>query len=106
MEAIVFTVSGLQRFDNWMHKNSRYLELYIEYNEGKNAFSDFLQYAKENYFEISNIQISKDEYYSREKGKQRTVSYILTAKSTIKRSHAEMINTLMQAKGIQFIEEL
>ena len=50
--AIVFTVSGLQRFDNWMHKNSRYLELYIEYNEGKNAFSDFLQYAKENYFEI------------------------------------------------------
>ena len=104
--AIVFTVSGLQRFDNWMHKNSRYLELYIEYNEGKNAFSDFLQYAKENYFEISNIQISKDEYYSREKGKQRTVSYILTAKSTIKRSHADMINTLMQAKGIQYIEEL
>lgn len=104
--AIVFTVSGLQKFDNWMHKNSRYLELYIEYNEGKNAFSDFLHYAKENNFEISNIQVSRDEYYTKEKGKQRIVSYILTVKSNVKRSHAEMIDILMQGKGIQFIEEL
>lgn len=104
--AIIFAVSGLQGLDNWMHKNSRYLELYIEYNEGKNAFSEFLQYAKENNFEVSNIQVSRDEYYTREKGKQRVVSYILTVKSTVKRSHDEMVNILAQAKGIQYIEEL
>jgi len=104
--AIVFTVSGLQKFDNWMHKNSKYIELYIEYNEGKNAFSEFLQYAKENQFEVSNIQVSRDEYYHKEKGKQRIVSYILTVHSKVKRSHAEMIDVLMQARGIQYIEEL
>ncbi len=104
--AIVFTVSGLHRFDNWMRSNSKYIELYIEYNEAKNVFSDFLHYAKENHFEVTNIQVSRDEYYTKEKGKQRMVSYILTVHSTVKRSHAEMINILTQAKGIQYIEEL
>ena len=104
--AIVFAVSGLHRFDSWMHKKSRYLELYIEYNEGENTFSDFLQYARDNDFEVSDIQISRDERYTRADGKQRMVSYILTAKSATKRSHEEMIHTLMNAEGIQFIEEL
>ncbi len=104
--AIVFTVSGLHKFDNWMRSRSKYIELYIEYNEGKNTFSDFLIYAKENQFDIANIQASKDEYYHREKGKQRMVSYILTVQSKVKRSHAEMIDILTQAKGIQYIEEL
>lgn len=104
--AIVFTVSGLQKFDNWMHKNSKYIDLYIEYNEGKNAFSEFLQYAKENQFDVRDIQVSRDEYYHKEKGKQRIVSYILTVQSKVKRSHAEMIDVLMQARGIQYIEEL
>ena len=104
--AIVFTVSGLQKFDNWMHRNSKYIELYIEYKEGKNAFSEFLQYAKENQFEVSNIQVSRDEYYHKEKGKQRIVSYILTVHSKVKRSHVEIIDILMQARGIEYIEEL
>lgn len=104
--AIVFTVSGLQKFDNWLHRNSKYLEVYIEYNEAKNAFSEFIQYAKENQFEIMNVQVSRDEVFSKEKGKQRIVSYILTVKSNVKRNHAEMIDVLMQAKGAQYIEEL
>ena len=104
--AIVFTVSGLQKFDNWMHKHSKYLEVYIEYNEAKNAFSEFMQYAKENQFEIVNVQVSRDEVYHKEKGKQKIVSYILTVKSISKRNHAEMIEILMQAKGAQYIEEL
>jgi len=104
--AIVFTVSGLNKFDKWLHSRSNYLEVYIEYNEAKNAFSDFLLYAKENQFDITNIQASKEEYYHREKGKQRIVSYIITVQSKVKRSHAEMIDILTQAKGIQYIEEL
>ena len=104
--AVVFTVAGLQKFDKWMHKNSKYMELYIEYTEGKNSFSEFLQYAKENQFDVTNIQVSRDGYYHKEKGKQRIVSYILTIQSKTKRSHAEMIDVLMQARGIQYIEEL
>ena len=102
--AIMFAVSGLHRFDNWMNKNSNYLELYIEYHEEENTFSDFLKYARDNYFEISNIQVSGKGEYGKEKGK-RIVSYILTAKSTVKRNHEEMMDLLMNANGVLFIEE-
>ena len=33
--AIAFTVSGLLKFDIWLRKKSRYLDLYIEYNTEK-----------------------------------------------------------------------
>lgn len=104
--AIVFTVSGLQKLDTWMRKRSKYLNVYIEYNGHKNTFSEFLQYAKENRFDVTNIQVSQEEVYHKEKGKQKTVCYIVTIVSEIKRSHAEMIDILMQAKGIQYMEEL
>ena len=103
--AIVFTVSGLHGFDNWMRKNSRYLEVYLGYNNYKYVFRDFLQYMKENNFEITNIQVSRVDTLRKEKEKQN-VSYILTVKSEVKRSHAEMMDMLSQAKGIQYIEEL
>ena len=104
--AIVFTVSGLQKLDNWMRRRSKYLDVYIEYNGYKNSFSDFLQYAKENQFEVTNIQVSQEEMIHKEKDKQKTVCYIVTIVSDVKRTHAEMIDILMQAKGIQYIEEL
>ena len=47
--AIVFTISGLQKVDVWTRKRSKYLDLYIEYNGGKGAFSDFLQLAREHH---------------------------------------------------------
>ena len=47
--------------------------------------------------------INKDE---KDKDKQKTVCYIVTIVSDVKRTHAEMIDILMQAKGIQYIEEL
>lgn len=104
--AIVFTVSGLQRFDTWMRRRSKYLDVYIEYNGAKSTFSEFLQYAKEHHFDVTNIQVSQEEFFHKEKGKQKSVSYILTVVSDVKRTHAEMIDVLAQAKGIQYIEEL
>lgn len=104
--AIVFTVSGLQRFDNWMRQRSKYLDLYIEYNGAKSAFSEFLQYAKENQFDITNIQVSQEEFFHKEKEKQRSICYTLTVVSNVKRTHAEMIDILTNAKGIRYIEEL
>ncbi len=104
--AIMFTVSGLHKFDVWMRQRSKYLDLYIEYNGSKGTFSDFIQYARENHFEVSNIQVSQEEVYQKDKGKQRSASYILTVASDVKRTHAEMIDILSHAKGIQYIEEL
>ena len=103
--AITFTVSGLQRFDSRMKKRSKYLDLYIECSS-KGTFGEFLQYARENGFEITDLQASQEEYYHKEKGKQHTVSYILTAVSATRRSHAEMVEILSRVKGVQHIEEL
>ncbi len=104
--AIVFTVSGLHRFDNWMRKHSKYIELYIEYCESEYTFSDFLQYAKVNGFEVTNIQMNRETYFHGEFGKQKNASYILTFVSNKKRTHGEMINLLADAEGIRYIEEL
>jgi len=74
--AMLFTISGLQSFDTWMRKRSKYLDIYLEYNEGKGAFRDFLQYAKENQFEVMNIQVSREDNYRRDKGKVNTVETV------------------------------
>lgn len=103
---IVFIMSGLNKIEDWTRQHSKYLELYIEYNGAQSAFSEFLEYAKENQFEVSNIQASQKEFYHKEKGKQKTTSYMLSVKSNVKRTHAEIIDILMKAKGIQYIEEL
>jgi len=103
---IIFIMSGLHSMDVWMRQHSKYLDIYIEYNGAKSAFSEFLVYARENQFEVSSVQASQEEYYHKEKGKQRTNSYTLSVKSNVKRTHAEMIDILSKAKGIQYIEEL
>ena len=104
--AVVFTISGLQGIDNWIRKKSKYLDIYIEYNGGKSTFGEFLEYAKENDFDVKNVQVSQKEFFHKEKGKQKYTSYILTVSSNVKRTHAEMIDVLSNAKGLQYIEEL
>lgn len=103
---IAFTVSGLLRFDIWLRKKSKYLELYVEYNAEKGAFSGSLQYAREHQFEVKNIQISKGYMWQSSEGRQRTLSYIVTVSSQVHRTHSEMIEVLAHEKGVQFIEEL
>lgn len=44
--AIAFTVSGLLKFDIWLRKKSRYLDLYIEYNTKKVASANFCNTPK------------------------------------------------------------
>ena len=103
---IAFTVSGMLKFDIWLRKKSKYLELYIEYNAEKGAFSSFLQYAREHQFDVKNIQISKGYMWQNSEGMQRTLSYIVTDSSQVHRTHSEMIEVLAHEKGVQFIEEL
>ena len=102
--AVLFATSGLQSFDTWMRKRSKYLDVYLEYNETEVPFRDFLQYAKEKHLEITNIQISREVPGNREG--QLWTNYILTVHTTVKRTHAETIDILSQTKGVQYIEEL
>ena len=104
--AILFAISGLQNFDTWMRKRSKYLDVYIEYKESEIPFHDFLQYAKEKQFDITNIQINYDTPLYRDKNAKYSTSYILTAHTLTRRTHAESIDILSQAKGVQYIEEI
>lgn len=103
---IVFVMWGLQRFETWTKKHSKYIDLYIEYNGVKSSFGEFLEYARANQLEVSNVQMSQTEFFHKEKGKQRMLSFTFTVVSDVKRSHAEVIEVLSKAKGIQYIEEL
>lgn len=80
--------------------------MYIEYNGGKGAFGEFLQFAKENRLAVTNIQVSEKEFYCKDKEKHRCTSYIVTVSSDVKRTHAEMTSILASARGVQYIEEL
>ena len=104
--AIAFTVSGLLKFDIWIRKKSRFLELYIEYNVEKGAFGGFLQYAKDHQLEVGNIRVNKGFFWYEQNGKPGTLSYTVTVSSQTHRTHAEIIEVLAHEKGVQFIEEL
>ncbi len=94
------------KFDIWLRKKSRYLDLYIEYNTEKENFSGFLQYAKEHKLEVHNIQISSGYSWRDTGGNIRTLSYIVTVSSQPHRTHAEIIEILAHGNGVQFVEEL
>ena len=104
--AILFVISGLQNFDTWMRKRSKYLDIYLEYDKTEIPFHDFLQYAKDKQIDITNIQVSHDAPLCGEKKTVYATGYILTVHTLIKRTHAESIDVLAQAEGVQYIEEL
>ena len=103
---IVFIMTGVRRLDLWTRNHSQYLDVFLEFNGGKNAFSEFLNYARFHQFDVTNIQVSQNEFYHKERGKQKTISYTVSVTSKTKRTHAEMIDTLSKANGIRYIEEL
>ena len=78
----------------------------MEYNSSQIPFSEFIQYARSHRLEIENLQISKDEMSIEGRTRAGSASYIMTIVANKKRSHAEVIEILSQAKGVCFIEEL
>ena len=104
--AIVFTVSGLIRFDIWLRKKSKYLELYIEYNLEKGNFGGFLKYAREHDLEVNNIRVNKGFSWYEGDGRPGILSYSVTVSSRIPRTHSDILEILSQEKGILFIEEM
>ncbi len=104
--AIMFAVSGLNKIGILIHQKSRYMELYIEYDKSNNTLSDFLDYAKQNQIEVTDIQLNGTGARSNNSKKIKTISYVLTVKSKTKRTHAELIEILTKADGMRYIVEL
>ncbi len=95
---IVIIMSVFQAFDVWTRKQSKFIDVYIEYDSAQVPFSAFLEYAKENNFEVLSFQIHQDM--------EKNTSYTLSILSNIRRSHAEMLVILNDATGVNYIEEI
>lgn len=96
----LFVMAALVNLDDAIRKHGNVIELYIEFSS-KKPFSTFLQYMRENGFEVTDIQINKNKY-----AKDVDLSALLSIKSNVKRSHAEMMEFISGAMGIVYVEEL
>ena len=103
---IAFVMTGVRRLDDWTRNHSMYLDVFLEFRGGRNAFSEFLEYARVNQFDVTNIQVSQEEFYRLGQEAEKTISYTVSITSKVKRTHAQMIDILSKAEGIQYIEEL
>lgn len=97
--SIFVVMALLGKLDMNIHKHSDVIEVYIEYT--KYPFSKFLKYARENQFDITDMQMNKNKFV-----KDIDMSVVLTVKSQIKRTHDEMMEILSNAPGVEYIETI
>ncbi len=101
---ILIVVAALRKMDKLIRAKSKYLEVYIEYKTEKYSFSEYIEYIRENEFDIINIQTA-NELDGNTSGTGRT-AYILTLESSKRRTHGEMMETLLNEVGVRFLQEL
>ena len=98
---IVFLIMEfLEKMDGIIRRHSNIMDVYLEF-DGKKMFSTFLSSARENGFDVSNIQISKNKHV-----KTGELSVVLTLESQTKRTQEEMLSVIGSVEGVSFIEKL
>lgn len=98
---VVFLIlEFLERMDGVMRNHSPIMDVYLEF-DGKKMFSTFLVSARENGFEVSNIQMNKNKHI-----KENELSVVLTLESREKRTHDEMLSVIHSIEGVNFVEKL
>ena len=98
---IVFLIMEfLEKMDGVIRRHSNIMDVYLEF-DGKKMFSTFLSSARENGFDVSNIQISKNKHV-----KTGELSVVLTLESQMKRTQEEMLSVIGSIEGVSFIEKL
>lgn len=98
---VVFLIMEfLEKMDGVIRKHSNIMNVYMEF-DGKKMFSTFLIYARENEFDVTNIEISKNKHI-----KSGELSVVLTLESQTKRTQEEMLSIIGSIEGVSFIEKL
>ncbi len=102
---ILAVVTSLSRMDKFLRGRSKYLEVYIEYKTEKYSFSKYIEYIRNNEFDIINIQAAHDlpDAITASTGRS---GYILTLSSAKKRTHGEMMEILLKEIGVRYLHEL
>ncbi len=98
---VVFLIMEfLERMEGVIRNHSQIMDVYLEF-DGKKMFSNFLTYARNNEFEVSNIQMNKNKHM-----KESEMSVVLTLESRTKRTQEEMLSVISNMDGVDFIEKL
>ena len=98
--AVFIVMSLMKRMDDYIHKNSRVIDIYLEYSSD-GLFSTFLEAVRGNQFEIVDIQISRNKFMENIR-----LCTVLNVKSLVKRTHAEMIEIISEIPGVEHVEEI
>lgn len=97
---ILVVLAIMQRLDGTIRARSKTMEIYMEMDQ-TTLFSSFIEYAREHDIEVFNVQIQKNKAM-----KDSCTSVVLTAESKRPMVHSQALNTLSEAPGVHYIEEL
>lgn len=98
--AIFIAMVSLQKLEVFVRKNSRAVELYIEYDNAM-PLSDLFTYIRKNDLDIVDIDLAKNTSLM-----NICQSATMTIKSKTKNSHAIILNLISQAPGVIYFMEL
>ena len=97
---VLLIMEFLEKMEGVMRNHSQIMDVYLEF-DGKKMFSNFLTCARDNGFEVSNIQMNKNKHM-----KDSELSVVLTLESQTKRTQEEMLSVISNMEGVDFIEKL
>ena len=97
--AVFSVLTLLQRMDNKLHRNARFLEVYIEFSE-KTSIGELMRSIRELDFEITSMQL---ENAIPEDGSRALIAALKAQK---RGDHAKLLEKIRKLEGIVYLEEL
>ena len=97
--AVFSVLTLLQRMDNRLHRNARFLEVYIEFSE-KTSIGELMRSIRELDFEITSMQL---ENAIPEDGSRALIAALKAQK---RGDHAKLLEKIRKIEGIVYLEEL
>ena len=97
--AVFSVLTLLQRMDNKLHRNARFLEVYIEFSE-KTSIGELMRSIRELDFEITSMQL---ENAIPEDGSRALIAALKAQK---RGDHAKLLEKIRKLDGIVYLEEL
>ena len=98
--AVFFVLSVIHSWDNRMHRNSRFLEIYVELTSVVNL-GMCMRRVSALELEIENVQMEHDD--TLENGVR---SFIITLKSSKKQNHEVLLSNIRSIEGVAYLEGL
>ena len=97
--AVFSVLTLLQRMDNRLHRNARFLEVYIEFTD-KTSIGELMRSIRELDFEITSMEL---ENAIPEDGSRAIIAALKAQK---RGDHAKLLEKIRKIEGIVYLEEL